>query len=79
MKKADRPIDSDDDKVDQREEENKCLVGRFCRILLVLIRASSESDISEEYGIGQDSSNNEGIVDEDPSCESSDSSSNRRA
>ena len=50
MKKADRPIDGDDDKVDQREEENKSLVGRFCRFLLVLLLASSEPDIGEEDG-----------------------------
>ena len=79
MEKTDRPVDSDDDKVEEGEDDDEYLVSCYNCILLDLFRATSKSDISEEDSIGHDSSNNEEILDDDPSSESRDTNSNMRA
>ena len=79
MEKADWPIDYGDDEVDQGEDEDKSLICAFSKFFLLLISAIWESEIGKKNSISHDSSNDEDILDDDPSSERSDTNSNRRA
>ena len=79
MKETDEPINRDGEKVKRGKHDDKCFVGNFGRFLLFLLSTAGKSHIVEENSIRHHSSNNEQIVDEDPSRESSDTDSNRGA
>ena len=79
MKNTESPIEDSDDGVEEREDDDECLVCVFCSFLLVLFCTFCKPDVGQENCIGKDGSDNEDILDDDPSSESCDALSNRRA
>ena len=77
MEKTDGPINYSDNEVDQGEDEDKSFIRAFANFFLLLISAIREPEIGEENRISHDGSNDEDILDEDPSSEGSDTNSNR--
>ena len=79
MGKTDKPIKGYDKDIKRRKESDEHLVSSFGRDPLLLLFTTGEPDISEEYRIAQHCGHNEGVVDEDPSSESSDTNTHGRA
>ena len=79
MREACRPVCYGDDDVEEREDDDECLVCVFCTFLLVLFCAFCKPDVGQQKCIGKDGSDNENILDDDPSSESCDALSDRGA
>ena len=73
------PVSDGDGKVDSWEDNDEDLVNIPGWTLLILFTASSISDIDENNSIGEDSGDNEDILDENPGSEGRDTNSYRRA
>ena len=78
MDEAHGPIEQSDDEVDYREDSDEGPVNILCNSLFLFIHPIREPEECKEGGISHDSSDEEDILDDDPSSESRDSYSYRR-
>ena len=78
MDEADSPIEQSDDEIYDREDSDEGPVNILGNSLLLLINPIREPEECKEEGISHDSSDEEDILDDDPSSESRDSYSYRR-
>ena len=78
MGEAHGPIEQSDDEVDYREDSDKGPVNILCNFFFLFIHPIREPEECKEGGISHDSSDEEDILDDDPSSESRDSYSYRR-
>ena len=76
MTNTDCPVQTADDTVSEREEDDEGLVHAFGWFYLFCLFTICEPDIGQEHCIGNDSSDNEDILDDDPGCEGGDTNSN---
>ena len=70
MEDADNPIDQSDDEIYSREASDKGPVNILGNSLLLLINPIREPEERKEKRVSHDSSNQEDILDDDPSSES---------
>ena len=75
---TDSPIEQSDDEIYDREDSDEGPVNILGNFLLLLINPIREPEECKEEGISHDSSDEEDILDDDPSSESRDSYSYRR-
>ena len=78
MEEADSPIEQSDDEIYNRKDSDEGPINILGNSLLLLINSIRESEECKEEGISHDSSDEEDILDDDPSSESRDSYSYRR-
>ena len=78
MGEAHCPIEQSDDEVDYREDSDEGPVNILGNSLFLFIHPIREPEEGKEGGISHDSSDEEDILDDDPSSESRDSYSYRR-
>ena len=79
MYKTYSPVSYGDGKVDSRKYNDEDLVNIIGWPLIILLTASSISDVVENNSVGKDSGDNEDILDENPGSEGRDTNSYRRA
>ena len=75
---TDSPIEQSDDEIYDREDSDEGPVNILGNFLLLLINPIREPEECKKEGISHDSSDEEDILDDDPSSESRDSYSYRR-
>ena len=78
MEDAGNPIEQSYDEIYDREDSDEGPVNILGNSLLLLIHPIREPEECKEEGISHDSSDEEDILDDDPSSESRDSYSYRR-
>ena len=78
MHKTYTPVNGGDDKVNRRKDNDEDLVSILGTTFLILLATSSISDIDENKSVGENSGDNEDILDEDPGSEGRDANSYRR-
>ena len=78
MEDADSPIEQSDDEIYDREDSDERPINILGNFLLLLINPIREPEECKEEGISHDSSDEEDILDDDPSSKSRDSYSYRR-